>query len=139
MMKVKLKKLHNDAVIPSYGKPNDVGLDLTATSVTYYPEAGEFQEYGTGLAIEIPEGYGGFIFPRSSVTTKKMMLKNSVGIIDPGYRGEIKCRFIGEQDYKVGDRVAQLVILPVPRIEFEEVEDLSSTERGIGGFGSTGK
>jgi len=137
-MKVKIKKLHENAIIPKYAKLGDCGLDLTATSFT--PGRG-FMEYGTGLAIEIPEGYVGLIFPRSSISNKALTLANSVGVIDSGYRGEIKCRFYSANDqftsYNLGDRIAQLVILPYPEIELEEIEELSETERSIGGFGST--
>ena len=125
-------------VVPKYTKPGDAGLDLTAISVTTYFEAGDFHEYGTGLAFEIPEGHVGLLYPRSSITNKRMMLKNSVGVIDSGYRGEVKLRFIGEQDYKVGDRVGQLIIMPYPQIELKEVADLEQSDRGVGGYGSTG-
>ena len=95
-MKVKIKKLHPDAVIPSYAKPGDAGMDLTAISKrveTGSDENGEYIEYGTGLAIEIPEGHVGLVFPRSSVSKKDLFLANAVGVIDSGYRGEVKLRF----------------------------------------------
>ena len=95
--------------------------------------------------MEIPEGYVGLIFPRSSVTNKDLMLKNSVGIIDSSYRGMISFRFnnVSSDDrtaqiYTIGDRVGQMMILPVPTVEFEQVDELSSTERGEGGYGSSG-
>lgn len=138
MLKVKVKRLAEAAVLPSYAKEGDAGLDLTATSITHHFEAGGFIEYGTSLALEIPQGYVGLLFPRSSVTNKRMMLKNSVGVIDSGYRGEVKLRFVGEADYKVGDRVGQLVIMPFPKVEMEEAEELEQSERGTGGHGSTG-
>ena len=136
-LKVKFKKLYVDAVTPSYAKDGDAGLDLTATHMTFDEN---FIEYGTGIAVEIPEGYVGLIFPRSSVSKKEnFYLKNSVGVIDSGYRGEIKLRFNkSEEHYGAGEKIGQLIILPYPTIYLEEVEELSSTERGQGGFGSTG-
>lgn len=140
-MKVKIKKIDANAVIPKYAKPGDAGLDLTATSEEWNDD-NTMVTYGTGLAVEIPEGYVGLVFPRSSVSKTTLNLTNSVGVIDSGYRGEImfKFRYLEEgMIYDVGDRIGQLIIMPYPQIEFEEVEDLSSTERGEGGFGSTGK
>jgi dUTP pyrophosphatase len=140
-MKVKIKKMHANAVIPKYAKPGDAGLDLTATSEEWNEDK-SMVTYRTGLAVEIPEGYVGLVFPRSSVSKTTLNLTNSVGVIDSGYRGEImfKFRYLEEgMIYDVGDRIGQLIIMPYPQVEFEEVEDLSSTERGEGGFGSTGK
>lgn len=136
-MKVKIKKLSEDAVIPSYAKESDAGLDLTATSVE--PE-GMNLVYGTGLAFEIPEGHVGLIFPRSSVAKTGLTMRNAVGVLDAGYRGEVKLKFLrGVKPYKVGDRIGQLIIMPFPKVEFEEVDELSETDRGSGGFGSTNK
>jgi dUTP pyrophosphatase len=144
-MKVKIKKVSSNAIIPSYANEGDAGLDLTATSIL---KISNYLEYGTGLSIEIPEGYVGLIFPRSSISKTQLILANSVGVIDSGYRGEIKIRFKHASNdynnellhiYKVGDKVAQLIILPVPYITFVEAEELSDTSRGEGGFGSTGK
>ena len=136
--RVRFKKLYQDAVTPSYAKNGDAGLDLTATHMTFEEN---FIEYGTGIAVEIPHGYVGFVFPRSSVSKKEnFYLKNSVGVIDSGYRGEIKLRFNNsDENYEVGEKVGQLIILPYPTIQLEEVDELSSTDRGDGGFGSTGK
>lgn len=151
-MEVKIKKVHPDAVIPCYAKDGDAGLDLTATSM-HYDEEGNVC-YGTGLAFEIPKGYVGLIFPRSSICKKGILLSNSVGVIDSGYRGEVSFKFkpsmvylsalgltVGKNDkvYGVGERVGQIIIMPYPTIEFVEVEDLSETERGEGGYGSSGK
>lgn len=139
-MKVKIKKLHQDGVIPSYAKPGDAGLDLVAVSETWN-EDNSMVTYGTGLAIEIPEGHVGLLFPRSSVSKTTLSLANCVGVIDSGYRGEVmfKFRYLEEgMVYDVGDRVGQIIIMPYPQIEFEEVEELSSSDRGEGGFGSTG-
>jgi len=169
-MKVKIKKLHPDAVIPKYAKFGDAGMDLTATSVKY-DDYGAIV-YGTGLAIEIPEGYVGLIYPRSSIKKQDLYLTNAVGVIDSGYRGEIMLAFKVNHDYwrraekpegwklengsflyfereedthskisdiyAVGDRVGQLIILPYPQVEFQEVEELSLSDRGVGGYGSTG-
>jgi dUTP pyrophosphatase len=140
-MQVKFKKLSHLALIPKYAKEGDAGLDLTATSI---PTNTTFQvTYGTGLAVEIPQGYVGLLFPRSSVRNYELNLSNSVGVIDSGYRGEIQATFnktngLTSFQYKVGDKVCQLVILPYPSIEPIEADELSSTERGEQGFGSTG-
>ena len=154
-MKVKVKKLHPDAVIPSYAKPGDAGMDLVAVSRNI-DEYGNLV-YGTGLAFEIPEGYVGLVFPRSSISKKGLQLTNSVGVIDSGYRGEVTAKFKGSftafrkdlngegayalckgNIYDVGERIAQMIIIPYPQIEFEEVDELSETERGCGSYGSTG-
>ena len=135
-MKVKIKKLHYDAVIPSYAKPGDAGIDMIAVEGF---ETSDHVTYKTGLAIEIPENHVGLLFPRSSVYKKGQMLANSVGVIDSGYRGEIMFKFTkSANQYSVGDRIGQIIILPYPQIEFEEVKELSETNRGSGGFGSTG-
>jgi dUTP pyrophosphatase len=148
-MKIKIKKLHPYAAIPSYAKLGDAGMDLTAiaiTTETIYDENGDiFSKIITskfGISVEIPEGFVGLIFPRSSIYKTGLSLSNSVGVIDSGYRGELMVKFnlLADEEnsiYKPGDRVAQLIILPYPQIEFEEVSELSSTERGEGGFGST--
>jgi len=142
MEKVKIKRLHKDAVIPSYSRQGDAGMDLVSTSKFY----DDFDNvcYGTGLAIEIPEGYVGLLFPRSSISKTDLTLRNSVGIIDSSYRGEIVLKFNNIlmsscEPYNVKERIGQLIIMPYPTIEFEEVEELSTTERGAQGFGSTGK
>lgn len=137
-MKVRIKRLHPDAVIPKYAKAGDAGMDLTAVEME---REWNIVTYKTGLAIEIPEGHVGLLFPRSSVYKTSMVLSNCVGVIDSGYRGEIMLKFRSTESnkaYEVGDRVGQLIIMPYPQIEFEEVENLSSTERGDGGYGSTG-
>lgn len=142
-MNVRIKKLVENATIPKYAHDTDAGLDLVATSVSVVdnPDFGYF-EYGTGLSIEIPKGHVGLIFPRSSVSNTGMLLANSVGVIDSGYLGEIKLRFKyikGTKTYDVGEKIGQLVIIPYPSVEFEEVDDLGQSERGSGGFGSTDK
>lgn len=189
-MKVKIKKLQDNAVIPYHSKPGDAGLDLTAVSLSFNEQ---FTEYGTGIAIEVPEGFVGLVFPRSSLSKMDLILANHVGVIDPNYRGEIKLRFkkhyhtgnddshtdeceycegfgqidtqpeldilvneeqpplgmdcpvcdgIGEyiqfEMYQPGDKIGQLLIIRREEVEFEEVEDLSDTNRGDQGFGSSG-
>jgi len=141
-MRVRIKKLNENAVIPSYAKDGDAGMDLVATRIisnTTFDVS-----YGTDLAMEIPNGFVGLVFPRSSIRKYELALSNSVGVIDSGYRGELQATFkktngLDSIAYKVGDRIAQIMIIPHPPIEFKEVDDLSETERGDGGFGSTGK
>jgi dUTP pyrophosphatase len=151
-MKVRIQKLNPLAQIPSYAKDGDAGMDVIATSVI--SDTPEQITYGLGIALEIPNGFVGLVFPRSSIRKTGLQLSNSVGVIDSGYRGELQATFnkiFGSEGfydetkmqtnefYKVGDRVAQIMIIPYPPIEFDEVAELSDTERGEGGFGSTGK
>jgi dUTP pyrophosphatase len=139
---VKIKKLSEDAVIPSYSKSGDAGMDLTITKEI---ENTSFSvTYGFGIALEIPRGYVGLVFPRSSIRNQELILSNSVGVIDSGYRGEIQATFkktngLDSLKYKVGERGAQIVIMPYPNIELIEFKDLGNTERGSDGFGSTGQ
>jgi dUTP pyrophosphatase len=154
-MEVRVKKLHPDAVVPKYAKPGDAGLDLTAVDIDYVPSNNSVR-YHTGLAFEIPEGYVGLIFQRSSIRDKDIILSNCVGVIDSGYRGEITFtykvafnpNFWTRADdgmlrvpmvYEIGDRIGQIIIIPYPQIELVESDELSETERGSNGFGSTGK
>ena len=138
---VKVKKLDSNAVIPSYSKVGDAGMDLT---ITREIENTSFSvSYGFGIAMEIPKGFVGLVFPRSSVRNQDLILSNCVGVIDSGYRGELQATFKKTQGldsikYKVGERGAQIIILPYPTIYMTEVPELSDTERGSGGFGSTG-
>lgn len=191
-LKVKIKKLVETAVIPTYAKHGDMGMDLTATSVEYDKEKDCFV-YHTGLAFEVPEGYGMLMFPRSSNRKTNSYMTNHVGILDSGYRGELLICFKNRDSlgtllnryrtdtfmeavannskqeimayaykaitvsnsiinndvelnkfimkfapYKVGDRIAQIVIIPYPKITFEETDELSDSERGTEGHGSTG-
>lgn len=186
-MEVRFKKLNLNAVNPTKAHADDAGFDLTATS-RYFDQYGAIV-YGTGLAFEIPKGYVGLLFPRSSNAKKDLLLSNCVGVIDSGYRGEVSFKFkpslvvcdrdrieANETDYNgqttddwdneyvtfhgrlenypdvpsgclpfqprmfdIGDRIGQLIILPYPHIEFKEVDELSDTERGTGGYGSSGK
>lgn len=145
-MKLKVKKLHKDAVLPSYSKVGDAGMDLTAVERT---QTAGYTEYRTGLSFEIPEGYVGLLFPRSSISNKDLSLANAVGVLDSGYRGEVSFRFkrtnvqvgCGDRlynDYAIGDRIGQLLVIPYPKIELEMVDELSGSERGAGSYGSSG-
>ena len=144
-MYVKLKKLSPDATIPTYAKDGDAGMDMVATKIIN-ENLGSIT-YGTDIAIEIPKDFVGLIFPRSSIRKTNLQLSNSVGVVDSGYRGEIQATFnkiqgidnVERDTYKVGDRICQLMIIPHPPVNFIEVEELNNTERGEGGFGSTGK
>jgi len=147
-MTVKIKRLSPEAIVPKYAKNGDAGMDLVATSKEFETnDAGrKMQVFGTGLAFEIPEGYVGLIFPRSSIAKTDLSLTNCVGVIDSGYRGEVKFKFAIDSgsrptqasSYKVGDRIGQIIIMPYPQVKFEEVDSLSDSERGTGGFGSSG-
>lgn len=139
-MKIRFKKLSVNAVAPHRAHASDAGFDLVA--VTCIEDNDGNVVYGTGLAVEIPEGHMGLLFPRSSNAKQHLLLCNSVGVIDSGYRGEMMFKFKpvgGTKRYAVGDRVGQLIIMPYPAVEFEECDELSDTERGDGGYGSTGK
>lgn len=159
-MKIKFKKLHEDAVAPRQSREGDAAWDLVAVTKT---TERKFIEYGTGIVVAIPEDHVGLLFPRSSVSNYDFSLANCVGVIDHNYRGEIKLRFktifplldkevmkkeVGYEEfiagdylrtYEPGDKVGQLIILPRPFLEFEEVGELDETNRGAGGFGSSGK
>ena len=151
-MKVKIKKMYSDSILPTKSHSDDAGFDLYAHSKSYDDDGNVV--YGSGVAMEIPKGYVGLVFPRSSNAKKDLILSNSVGVIDSGFRGEISFKFkpsnvIEKPDlayipesiskYEVGDRIGQIIIIPYPEIEFVEVGELSDTERGTGGYGSTGK
>ena len=159
---IKFKKLDENAVIPTYAHDGDVGMDMTAIDVEYNVDK-DFYIYHTGLALESDYGYGTFLFPRSSNCKTEAYLTNHVGIADSAiYRGEIQFRYKNRDRYRksfwewitgkvnveralkkapfnVGDRVGQMVVLPYPQVHIQVVDELSETERGAGGFGSTGK
>jgi len=141
-MKIQFKKLVPEAQKPKFGKPGDAGADLVATSLDFSRK--NQLVYGTGLAVEIPEGMVGLVFPRSSIRNYVLSMSNSVGVIDSGYRGEIMVTFnlkeawTDSMIYYPGDHIAQLVIIPVPLAQYIEVNELSETERGTAGHGSTG-
>lgn len=146
-----------NAVIPTKAHATDAGFDLTAASREF--DANGAVVYGTGIAMEIPTGYVGYVFPRSSVSKFDLTMTNCVGVIDAGYRGEITVKFKPESRflkrremgdvvidatpyepriYNVGERCAQIIIMPIPEIEFEETDQLNDGERGTNGYGSSG-
>lgn len=140
-MKVRFKKVHPDAVTPTRGTEHSAGLDITAIDVEV---TSDYIEYKTGLALEIPPGHMGLLFPRSSVSKKDLVLANSVGVIDADFRLPFTFRFkkttqIDANLYKVGEKIGQLVIVPYPIIELEETTELQDPGTRIGGFGSTSK
>lgn len=150
-MEVKIKKLSEDAVIPAYAHDTDAGLDLVATSYEYKSDI-DCHVYGTDLAVEIPEGYVGLIYPRSSNRKTNAYMCNHVGVVDSGYRGEVMISFKNRdmnlqegvipqltKPYEIGQRVAQLIIMPYPKIKFVEVDELSDSDRGKNGHGSSGQ
>lgn len=139
-MNVKIKKLYPDAIMPTYGTTGAACFDLYANQSMIVGRTA----VGTGLAFEVPEGHVMLVYSRSSHALKGIRLANSVGVIDSDYRGEVKVMLEGATDvgmvfFDKGDRIAQAMIVPVERVTFTEVEELSETARGAGGFGSTGK
>lgn len=145
MSTIRVKKLHPSAVLPTYGSASAAGADLYAcleAPVTIEP--GEIYWVPTGIALEVPVGCAGLIYARSSMGTKRGLAPaNKVGVVDSDYRGEIKVVLLNHsklpQTLEPGERIAQFVITPVLTPSYEEVEDLTDTDRGTGGFGSTGK
>lgn len=143
-MEVRIKKLSPTAKLPLYGSEFSAGADLYSDEPEFTVAPGETHLVHTGLSMEIPEGYGGFIYARSGLASKKGLAPaNKVGVIDADYRGEIMVALFNHsqktQTVEAGERVAQLVIAPFLKAEFTETESLSDTERNDGGFGSTGK
>lgn len=144
-MKINIKKSNENAIIPTYGSLGAAGADLYALlpdTLTIKP--GETVLVGTGIAMEIPEGFVGLVFARSGLSTKKGLAPaNKVGVIDSDYRGEIKVPLFNQspvsQTVENGERIAQIVITPFLGAEFLEVDELDSTIRGTEGFGSTGR
>jgi dUTP pyrophosphatase len=141
MLFVDFEKKIANARVPERATDGAAGYDLIAVTGTLLQY--NMVEYDTGIAVAIPDGYVGLLFPRSSVSKTNWSMANSVGVIDSDYRGSIRMRFrTGENrmslPYKVGERIGQLVIVPCPTINFSEVESLSETDRGVGGFGHTG-
>ena len=145
MDKIRVKKLSPHAIIPTYGSEDAAGADLYAcieSEVTIAP--GQTLFIPTGVAMEIPKGYAGFVYARSSLGSKRGLAPaNKVGVIDSDYRGQIMVALHNhgteEQTLSAGDRIAQIVIAPVYTPGFVEAAELEDTSRGIGGFGSTGK
>lgn len=158
-LKVKIKKVDKDAVIPKQGHSTDSGYDLIAVDngKVYFSDLESilFIEYDTGIQLELPENYHAEIYPRSSISKTHLFLANSIGLIDNSYRGNIKLRFRmcpvksenilwkeklnSDEVYKKGDKIGQLIIRKTDYIEFEEVSSLSKTNRDSNGFGSTGR
>lgn len=143
-MQIRIKKLDPHAIVPTYGSEYSAGADLYACSFAAVEiPAGETVVIHTGLAVEIPEGYCGLVYARSGLATKKGLAPaNKVGVIDADYRGEVMVSLHNHtqqmQTVMPGERIAQLVIAPFLKAEFEIAEELSDTSRGSGGFGSTG-
>lgn len=141
-MKIKLKKLYDDSQVPTYATIGDAGADLYSYEDVML-QSKQQKLISTGVALEIPENHVGMIRPRSGLATKHGVGMNSSGVIDSGYRGELKVCLInhGNSMYhiKKGDRIAQLVVQPVVVVEFEVIDELSSTERSNGGHGSSGQ
>ena len=144
MTTINIKKLNENAKVPTFGSQFAAGFDLYACNTEPITiAAGETVLIHTGLAMEIPVGYGGFVYARSGLATKKGLAPaNKVGVIDADYRGEIMVALHNQskvsQEVAVGERIAQMVIAPFLKVDFNEVAELEATDRGAGGFGSTG-
>lgn len=143
-MEIKVKKLTPSAKLPTYGSEFSAGADLYSDEEEFVIAPGETRLVHTGLAVEIPEGFGGFIYARSGLASKKGLAPaNKVGVIDADYRGEVMVALFNhsaaKQTVAAGERLAQLVIAPFLKADFIEAEELSDTERADGGFGSTGR
>ena len=144
-MEIKIKRLNERAKIPTFGTEFSAGADLyCAEEHEISVCSGQKCSIGTGISMEIPEGYVGLVFARSGLACKNgLRLCNSVGVIDADYRGEIKVVLHNDSEYvreiKPGERVAQMIVMPYPKVSFIEVEELSDTLRGESGFGGTGR
>jgi dUTP pyrophosphatase len=143
-MRVPIKRVGGVVALPDYAHPGDAGLDLLAAEdVTLKP--GERAAVGTGIAVAIPNGFAGFVHARSGRALREgLALVNAPGLIDSGYRGEIKVLVVNLDSFAAleirrGEKIAQLVVQPVEQVHLDEVEELPSSPRGIGGFGSTGR
>ena len=138
-LEIKYKKLIKEAKFPFRKHDVDAGFDLTAI---WKEVTKKYTAFGTGLAFEIPNGYVGYLFARSSITKLDYIVKNSVGVVDASYRGEIMFRFYhleGNVIYRVGDRIGQIIFMKLPEIKLIEAQELNNTERGTSGYGSSGK
>ena len=141
-MKIQIKLIDDNARMPTQGSENAAGFDLYAHTMR---KTDKYVEFGTGIRLQVPGGYMAGIFPRSSLSDTGYVLCNSVGVIDADFRGEVRLRFarIAGRDlplsYQIGDRIGQLVLIPIPEVMFVEVAELDYTMRGSGGFGSSGK
>lgn len=140
-----MRVLHDHAVVPRYAHDGDAGCDLVAAESVTLAARGGRAVVGTGICIEVPPGHGGFVLPRSGLAVKHgVTCINAPGLIDPGYRGEVRVALVNldpRDDYtvEVGDRIAQLVVLPVDSLTFARTDELSETARAGGGFGSSGR
>lgn len=139
-MIIRFKKLHPDAVTPAYSRDGDAAVDLTAT--TAYIDKDGNHVYGTGIAVQIPKGFYGQLLSRSSVAKYDLVLSNGVGVLDANYSGELifkfkKTKWIPKV-FNIGDRIGQLIVLPLPEMSFVEVSELTPSNRGAAGFGSSG-
>jgi len=143
VIEVAVQRLREDAVLPSQAYDGDAGLDLAACEGAVL-EPGARATIGTGVAVEIPEGYAGFVQPRSGLASRHGIgVVNSPGLVDSGYRGEIRVVLLNTDTttpftVEPGMRIAQLVVLELPEVELEEVDELPATERGVRGHGSSG-
>lgn len=141
-LSLKVERVHHKATLPTKHHKGDAGFDLTAISTNRSNNYPNLYKCRTGIAVEIPEEHVGIIHPRSSIYKRNLMLANTTGVIDSGYRGEIMCFFRclpgSHNMYEPGDRIAQLIIQPISNPEIIEVERLEDSHRGSGGFGSTG-
>ncbi|MFC1732949.1 dUTP diphosphatase [candidate division KSB1 bacterium] len=139
-MKLKVKKVHDDAVLPNHALKNDAAIDISSCEELVL-KAGEKALVSTGLSMAIPEGYAGFVWDRSGLAAKNS-IHTMAGVVDSGYRGEVRVVMInlGKEEFKInkGMRIAQMAVQPVSELEVEEADDLGETDRGEGGFGSTG-
>ncbi len=144
-MEILVTRLHPDAVMPDTAHPGDAGWDLVAVETAHLAAGGGRALVATGLAMAIPEGYGGFVLPRSGLAARHgVTCANAPGLIDSGYRGEVKVALVNldpslDYDVAVGDRIAQLVILAVASATYRLVAALPESRRGDGGFGSSGR
>jgi dUTP pyrophosphatase len=141
---LRIQRLHPDAVIPERAHPGDAGIDLVATEAAHLPAGGGRATVGTGIAVEVPHGWTGLVCPRSGLAARHGIgVVNGPGVVDAGYRGEVRVVLANSDpdeafDIAVGDRIAQLVLVPVLLAQVEEVDELSDATRGAAGFGSSG-
>jgi dUTP pyrophosphatase len=142
VIELPIRRLRDDAIVPTRAYDGDAGLDLAACERVVL-EPGERATVGTGLAIAIPDGYAGFVQPRSGLAAKNgITIVNTPGLVDSGYRGELKVILLNTDEHEAfvvepGMRIAQLVVMPVPLVDPVEVDELPESERGVRGFGSS--
>ena len=145
MLSIPIIRLHADLPLPEYARVGDAGADLVAAEDAVLAPGGGRALVGTGIALAIPHGFAGFVQPRSGLATRHgVTCLNTPGLIDAGYRGELKVLLVNTDPAEVfevrrGERIAQLVIQPIEQVDFAVVDELPDSERGAGGFGSTGR